>query len=234
MSSLRRTLARQVLRASGLPSFSAAAIDPETEVRFRTATDRLEAGDAHALGDLALLPFLQWLAQERGVLFHGSIRDDFYVLEPVRLSRDATPFGDQQAVYASSDPVWAIYFASLRRGNGLRGTRNASLGIAGERLYPRWYFFSLNKEALGEGRFGPETIYVVPREPFLAQPPGYGVLDSAQWVAPDPVRPRFRMKVDPADFPFVHFVVAHRPWEPMLATMIRAAAHARRRRRTHP
>jgi hypothetical protein len=50
------------------------------------------------------------------VLFHGSGRDDLDVLEPIRRSRDTTQFGDQEAVYATSDPVWAMYFALLRRG----------------------------------------------------------------------------------------------------------------------
>jgi hypothetical protein len=234
MSRIRSSVARQVLRVLGLPTIAPPAVDPETEERFKTVAARLEAGDADSLEYIRVLPFLQWLAQDRGVLFHGSIRDDLDLLEPIRFSRDETPFGDQQAVYASSDPVWAIYFATLRRDDRFHGTRNASLGIAGQALYPRWYFFSLNREALGEGRFGPGTIYVVPREPFRAEPPDYGVLDSAHWVAPTPVRPLFQLAVDPADFPFVDLVVAHRPREPMSATMLRAAAHARRRRRTDP
>jgi hypothetical protein len=234
MNSIRASFARHVLRVLGLPTIAPPDVDPDTEARFRTLADHLEVGDAELLNGIPVLPFLQWLAQARGLLFHGSVRDDLDVLEPIRFSRDETPFGDQQAVYASSDPVWAIYFATLRRDNGFHGTRNASLGIAGEELYPRWYFFSLNEGALGEGRFGPGTIYAVRRQPFRAEPPEYGVLDSAHWVAPEPVRPLFRLAVDPADFPFVDLVVAHRPREPMFATMLRAAAHARRRRRTHP
>jgi hypothetical protein len=234
MRSIRASFAQQVLRVSGLPTIAPPAVDPETAARFRTLAYHLEAGDAESLQVIPVLPFLQWLAQARGLLFHGSIRDDLDVLEPICFSRDETPFGDQEALYASSDPVWAIYFATLRRDNGFHGTRNASLGIAGKELYPRWYFFSLNEGALGEGRFGPGTIYALPREPFWAEPPEYGVLDSAHWMAPEPVRPLFRLAVDSADFPFVDLVIAHQPQEPMFATMLRAAAHARRRRRIHP
>jgi hypothetical protein len=39
----------------------------------------------------------------RSVLFHGTELGDLYVLEPVRHSRDATPFGDQDAVFAASE-----------------------------------------------------------------------------------------------------------------------------------
>jgi hypothetical protein len=145
MSSARATIARQFLRAVGLP--------------------RIEPSDVLAL------PFLQWLAEARGFLFHGSIRDDLAVLEPIRQSRDATPFGDQQAVYASSDPIWAIYFAILRRDNGFVGTRNGSVALVGGAVYPRWYFFSINRDAPRQGRSAPGTIDVVPREPFRPEEP---------------------------------------------------------------
>jgi hypothetical protein len=242
MRSVRANLVRSALRVSGLPSLVAPVLDPETEALFETVTDRCtEVGDGQPLAGLPLLPFMQWLAQHRAVLFHGSGRDDLDILEPIRLSRDASPFGDQQAVFATNDPVWAIYFASLRRGDGFRGTRNASLSVAGDGIYPRWYFFSINRGARAERRFGRGIVYVVPRAPFRPEPPGYGVLDSAQWAAPTSVQPLFRIAVDPGDFPFVDFVVAHRPREPMLITILRAARRARRARagapvrsRTHP
>jgi hypothetical protein len=233
MSSRRETIARMVLRAVGLPRVDAPTVDPETEAQFGAAADRsLETGDAPT--GIPVLPFLQWLAEDRGFIFHGSIRDDLEILEPVRKSRDETAWGDQQAVYASSDPIWAMYFASLRRNNGFIGTRNGSVGIIGGPVYPRWYFFSINRSAPREGRFGPGTVYVLPRDPFEPEPPEYGVLDWAHWVAPTPVRPLFRVHVQPADFPFQDLLVAHRFREPMLATMLRAAARARLAPRTDP
>jgi hypothetical protein len=231
MSSTRATVPRQFLRAVGLPKVDAPTLDPGTESQFRTAADRsLETGDSPT--GVPVLPFLQWLAEDRGVLFHGSIRDDLEILEPIRKSRDETAWGDQQAVYASSDPIWAMYFASLRRDNGFVGTRNASVGIVGGPVYPRWYFFSINRSAPRESRFGPGTIYVLPRESFEAEAPEYDVFDFAHWVAPTPVRSLFRMRVEAADFPFVDSVVGHRFREPLFATMLRAGARARLRSRT--
>jgi hypothetical protein len=232
MSSRRVSIARVVLRAIGLPRVDAPTLDPAAECQFRTAADRsFETGDIPT--GVPVLPFLQWLAEDRGVLFHGSIRDDLEILEPIRKSRDETAWGDQQAVYASSDPIWAMYFASLRRDNGFVGTRNASVGIVGGPVYPRWYFFSINRSAPRERRFGPGTIYVLPREPFEAEAPEHDVFDFAHWVAPKPVRPLFRMGVEAADFPFVNSVVGHRFREPTLATMLRAGTRARLRARTH-
>lgn len=158
------------------------------------------------------------LAERDDVLFHGSNLGGLETLEPVRLSRDATAFGDQQAVYATSDPVWAIYFAILRRGK--LSTRNASLGRAGGSLFPRRYVFSLRRYD-GEERFCPGFLYVVPRATFTCQPPLLGRIDTAQWVSHESVPVLERFDVTSADFPFADLVVTHREREPLLMTLLR-------------
>ncbi len=179
-------------------------------------------------GDDGVLASLQRRALRGDVLFHGSARDDLDLLEPIRRSRDATAFGDQQAVYATSDPIWAMYFALLRRGRPF-STRNGSIGIAGRALYPRWYFFSLRGGYNGEP-FANGWVYVLRREGFTPEPPLAGNLDTAQWVSSSAVRPVERLAVRPSDFPFRDLVVRHREREPMLVTWLRAGARARLRR----
>jgi len=156
---MRARLTRAFLRASGLPSLGPVVPGPGERASF----DEVLAV-AEPTTDISLLTLLRWIAQERGVLFHGSQRDDLLALEPIRLTRDSTPFGDQQAVFVASDPVWSIYFAALRRGNGFRSTRNGSLGVPGDALYPRWHYFSHNEGAERAGRFGDGWLYVLPRE----------------------------------------------------------------------
>ena len=216
-------LLRLFLRATGLPVLQ----PPAPDDRFARLADRVLAGDASALGepDVPLLDFMRWLAGHRDVLFHGSSRGDLELLEPVRLTRDTSEFGDQQAVFATSDPVWALWFAVLRR-DGLRSTSNASFGVAGDPLYPRRYFFSVNDGALADDRFGAGFLYVLPRESFRREPPRFG-LDTAQWASPVAVRPLGRADVAPEEFPFLDLVVEHGR-EPVLATMLRAGARARR------
>ena len=172
-----------------------------------------------------VLASLQRRALRGDVLFHGSGRDDLDVLEPVRRSRDKTEFGDQQAVYATSDPVWAMYFAVLRRGRPF-STRNGSIGVAGGELYPRWYFFSLRGGHEDEP-FAPGWIYVVPRKTFTPEPPLRDKFDTAQWASPVAVRPVERIAVEPSDFPFRDLVVTHRAREPMFVTWLRMAVGAR-------
>lgn len=159
------------------------------------------------------------LAERGDVLFHGSQRGDLERLEPIRLSRDSTAFGDQQAVYATSDPVWATYFAILRRGK--LSTANGSMGRAGGALFPRRYFFSLRRYDDSEP-FGPGFLYVVPRATFACQKPLLGRIDTAQWVSHVAVPMLERFEVTPADFPFLDDVIAPRSREPLPITLIRS------------
>jgi hypothetical protein len=229
---VRSAVARRILRLSGLPSLGPVRVDAATEATLNGIADRLEAGDAQAMNDAPVprIEFLRWLAENRAVLFHGSGREDLAVLEPIRLSRDTTEFGDQQAVFATSDPVWAIYFAILRR-DAPFGTRNGSLGIAGGSIYPRWYHFSVTRPLDQTTRFGPGSLYVVPRAQFTSEPPLHGVYETAQWVSPLPVRTLVRVDVTPDDFPFLNAVVSHRDRDPGLFVYARTVARQRSSRR---
>lgn len=223
----RSLIARALLRACGLPSLEPVRLGPADEARVAAAANAL-LERAELPADIPLVTLLRWLAQERGLLFHGSSRDDLTTIEPIRLTRDSTPFGNQQAVFAASDPVWAIYFATVQRGTGFRSTRNGSLGLDGA-LYPRWYFFSHNEEADGEGRFGDGWLYVLPRESFHAQPAMFGI-DSGQWASPTSVTPIVRLPVRATDFPFTDHVFPHRIEEPIRTTFLHATRFGRRYR----
>lgn len=224
---LKAWLTEALLRASGLASLG--PVEPASEElrRFAEAAHELVTR-VEPPKDIALVTLLRWIVQERGVLFHGSGRNDLTTLEPIRLTRDSMPFGDQQAVFAASDPVCAIYFATLRRGNGFRSTRNGSLGIPGGGLYPRWYFFSHNEDADRANRFGDGWLYLLPPDSFRPEPSRWGVLDAGQWASPTAVTPIVRVAVSAADFPFADRVHEHRVDESMLRTYLRASRFGRR------
>ena len=209
------------LRVARLPSLLSPVVDAATEAEFSAAADGLLAGTPISIPD-ARLEFLRWLAENRAVVFHGSPRDDLTELSTVRQSRDATAWGDQEAVYASSDPVWAIYFACLRRDRGWTGTRNGSLGTAGRPLYPRRYFFVHNRGSASPERFGQGSVYVLPPATFVADAPLLGVVDTAHLVSYVPVTPIARVPVTPADFPFRDRVGYFRRREPAWISLLRA------------
>src|ERR1700759_3714897 len=144
MAALRTRLRGGCLGLARLPLLEAPVADPATAARFATAADALLAGEETAVPE-PRLDFLRWLAENRAVVFHGSPREDLLELSTERLSPDSTAWGNQRSVYASADPVGAIYFACLRRDRGWTGTKNGSMGLAGGSLYPRRYFFLHNQ-----------------------------------------------------------------------------------------
>lgn len=190
---------------------------PRERAGFAAAADALLAGESPPLPE-PRVEFLRWLGADRPVVFHGSPRGDLTELSTERKSRDATAWGDQTAVYASSDPVWAIYFAVLRRDDGWEGTRNGSMGIGGR----RFYFFAHNRGSQSPDRFGPGSLYLLPPDTFEAQPPALGFIDLAHLVSKVPVRPLARGDVTPEDFPFRESVVYYRDREPFWISMFRA------------
>ncbi|MES1247377.1 MAG: hypothetical protein ABUS54_06870 [Actinomycetota bacterium] len=190
---------------------------PRERPGFAAAADALLRGEQTELPE-PRVEFLRWLGLDRPVVFHGSPRGDLTELSTERQSRDTTQWGDQTAVYASTDPVWAIYFAVLRRDNGWTGTRNGSLGV-GRR---RFYFFMHNEGSESPDRFGPGSLYVLPPDSFEAQPRPLGIVDLAHLVSRVPVTPIARIDVTPEDFPFRDRIAYYGDGEPIWRSMLRA------------
>ena len=209
------------LRLARLPSLPPVAVEGAVEATFAEAADALLAGGAIPIPQ-PRLDFLRWLAEHRPVVFHGSPSDDLAELSTERRSTDTTAWGNQQAVYASADPVWAIYFACLRRDRGFTGTKNGSLGRPGGPLYPRSYFFLHNRGSASPDRFGPGSLYLLPPDTFVGDAPLAGVIDTAHLVSHEPVRPLARIDVTPEDFPFRDRIRYFRPGEPEWISLLRA------------
>jgi hypothetical protein len=189
---------------------------PRERPGFAAAADALLRGESVDLPE-PRVEFLRWLGASRPVVFHGSPRDDLEELSTERRSRDETEWGNQAAVYASSDPVWSIYFAVLRRDNGWTGTRNGSMGVGGR----RFYFFLHNLGSESPDRFGPGSLYLLPPDTFEAQPPALGFIDLAHLVSRVAVRPIARIDVTPADFPFRDSLAYYREGEPIWRSILR-------------
>lgn len=153
-----------------------------------------------------MVRYLDYLAGLERFVFHGSNRDDIAELRIERESTDRRSFGRQQAVYATSDPHWAAYFALVDREN-TRSLRNASLAFSST-ARTRWYQRDVvlrdpEKPFAREG-----TLYVLPRETFLPEPKAAGILDTAQWVSPVPVKPLFVLRLDPLSYSLARHIRA--------------------------
>jgi hypothetical protein len=206
---LGATAARLVLPVLGLPR---APLQPADPANWPTSFTDPAAGPTPT--PRPVVPYLQWLAETRPVVFHGSRQRGLVELRDERKSRDARAYGDQTAVFASQDPIWALFFAVLRR-DALRSTRNASYGPdAGVR--GRRYLFSV--DAAGP-LFAPGALYVLPEDGFAHEPRTAGVFDTAHRTRIGSVRPLAWFDVEPGDFPFADRTTRHNATDSLARTV---------------
>lgn len=91
--------------------------------------------------------FLAYLAREKSLLFHGSNSPDISPLEP----REQTDYkGDPiTAVFATKDPLWAMFFAIIDQESYRGPLRNGGFVVDSSAAAPeRYYVFSLSKEGV--------------------------------------------------------------------------------------
>ena len=157
---LRDTVARVALPTLGLPK-----APRQSPGRSGWPTTFRNPAEGPTPTPRPLVPYLYWLQETQPIVFHGSQHRALVELTDERKSRDTTAYGDQTAVFASQDPIWAIFFAVLRR-DAIRSTYNASLGAdAGVR--GRRYFLSVDGDSV---LFAPGALYVLPDSGFAHQP----------------------------------------------------------------
>jgi hypothetical protein len=166
------------------------------------------------------------LPQPKWVFLHHLVRNG-YVLngsnEPeidefrVQDQRDAhgTPI---VAVFASDDAIWPLYFAVVRREGLEYGYINWCVHVRSESRY----LFSIGRDPSDPGAWTAGTVYIFRRDTFAPTP------ESRELVSPVPVRPRARLRVEPADFPFRRRTMQHGHGATP-STVVRRAAFRRHR-----
>ncbi len=167
------------------------AVSPDRRARFEDLAKTLLAqGRLPENEPIETLPFLRFLVEHHPVVLHGSNQPALSEIYPVRKSRG----GDMAlSFHASTEPVWALFFAVLRR-DGLRGpTRSGCVEASGEDG-ARHFYFALTPRILRSDPWQDGWIYVLPRV-------GLEWHDQ-EWVGYDPVRPLASLRVSPGAFPF--------------------------------
>jgi hypothetical protein len=111
-------------------------------------------------------------------------------------------------VYAAGDGIWPMFFAIVDRSNYSMTIVNAAIRLespAGELSEP-YYFFSMTASVLAQQPWREGVIYILPRAGFEAQAGdtmGEYRIHTHQWASLAPVHPLAKIKVSPADFPFL-------------------------------
>jgi len=177
-----------------------------------------EAVDAFLAGDLDLdrLPrgvmpwqFLCALAARRQIAFHGTGDPGIERFEP-REPVDFAPFGQQRAVFATSDPIWAMFYAIVDR-TGYELTLNNGCLVLDD-LGESHYYFSVSRQALDRQPWRTGYLYLLPADTFVEQPGATYAGHAAhvpQLASPVAVEPFARLRVEPSDFPFLDRIGGH-------------------------
>ena len=156
--------------------------------------------------------FLCYLADHHDIALHGSGAPDIALFEP-RQSNDLSEFGNQKAVYAASDGLWAMFFAVVDR-DRVGSITNACVCLTDETgaVLGPYYVFSVSKSALPSQPWRTGTIYLLPRSTFITQSPmsfGPYQVHFAQLASFEAVQPLAKLAIDPEDFPFLTQIRGH-------------------------
>ncbi|HEY6075055.1 MAG TPA: hypothetical protein VIV15_17160 [Anaerolineales bacterium] len=158
--------------------------------------------------------FLSYLCETRELVLHGSQNRGIHTVEP-RQANDVRAFSDQHAIYATTDGIWVIFFAILKRAEHPNMTLfNTCLRArtAPDALSDPLYFFSITGSVLNEGPWCDGMVYILPRGSFSMEPSqrmqGMEIV-FPHWISTVPVEPAARLQVGPQDFPFLAQIHGH-------------------------
>ena len=190
--------------------------DDKTQIAFdELLKTTLSIGGCPAIDFTLPLPkwqFLCYVADHHDIALHGSGDPDIALFEP-RQANDLTEFGNQKAIYAASDGLWAMFFAIIDR-ERLRSITNACIRLVDETgtFHGPYYVFSVSQFALASQPWRTGSVYLLPGGTFTAQPPlafGSHEVHIAQLASTVPVQPLAKLTVTPADFPFLMQIRGH-------------------------
>jgi hypothetical protein len=153
--------------------------------------------------------FFRYLVARRPVLLHGTGDGAIERFEPQR----QTDYDNEwtSAVFATDDAIWPIFFATVNR-----PVARSLINGCSRRYGESHYYFSIGTDPRAGDAWRSGWMYVLPRETFRLHPSG------PEWLSPVPVAPLARIRVEPADFPFLHEVVQHTLAEPVGRAVVRA------------
>ena len=158
--------------------------------------------------------FLSYLCSSRELVLHGSQNTSIHTVEP-RKATDIKAWSNQNAIYATTDGIWSIFFAIVDRSNFQPlSLFNSCLNIriSSHNVLGPMYFFSITRSALLRKPWCDGMVYILPRDGFIQEPAQ--LVSGAEiifphWYSFKPAIPVLRLPVQPDDFPFLSQVHGH-------------------------
>jgi hypothetical protein len=179
-------------------------------------TKHIASGDGSVFSFSSKYPlylFLNYVIENKDIVVHGSNDSTISKFEPRKNSLfNGKPI---EAVFASSDGVWSLFFSVLNRKHDVGSIRNLCLSLPTKKGVKRYYYFSTtNHVALNPWTDG--TIYFFPKTLFKQG----GIKD--EWVSETGIKPLAKLNVKPSDFPFKAQVRFHKETDSTGKTIIKA------------
>jgi hypothetical protein len=115
--------------------------------------------------------FLCYFADQQGIALHGSGNPAIDVFEPHR-AIDLGEFGNQEAVYAAGDGIWAMFYAIVDRAQYPMTLSNACIRLANAsgQISQPLYVFSINRQALVHEPWRSGMVYLFAESFKVAAP----------------------------------------------------------------
>jgi len=155
---------------------------------------------------------------DKGYLLHGAKRSDIDVLEP----KEQIDWNGNsiQAVFATRDIFWPMYFALLNRSALTGSLRNGCFLVEPAPFQEeRFYFFSVNQENIASEIWSDGFVYILPGDSF--HPTTSGSVRFDEWAGGQSVPVVAKLPVSPGDFPFLRQVSGHDENESIFMTWLR-------------
>ncbi|MFD0674912.1 hypothetical protein [Cohnella sp. GCM10027633] len=158
--------------------------------------------------------FIDYLIQEKSFVAHGSNRMNIERFEP----REQTLYNGElvNAVFATKDGVWPMFYAILDRSKVVGNFRNGCLRTAND---TRHYFFSLTKKTIAQNPWICGTIYLLSSDTFERTHKSRVYFD--EWISRQEAKPVLRLEVSAEDFEYRDKISAHKPEESIVTTWLR-------------
>ncbi|MCY9531692.1 MULTISPECIES: hypothetical protein [Paenibacillus] len=170
--------------------------------------------------------FVRYIVTAENVLVHGSNHQEINEL----LTKQQTLYNGimTEAVFATSDGIWAMFYAVLDRAKLKINFRN---GCVISLRNKRFYFFSLTRETFEDTNYPwrSGTIYLLSKDTFNG--PEQKVAAFDEWTSCTSVKPLARIHVEPSDFIFLDHVATHKSTESAVWTWLLYKWRSRARKR---
>jgi hypothetical protein len=121
-----------------------------------------------------------------------------------------------EAVFATRDPIWPVFYAVFQRRSLIKNFRNGCLTVDGKKYY---HFYSLNEKTVLNGPWISGVLYFFFPEKAFKQSGG-GRIQFDEWVSSEAVEPVLKLAVEPEDFYFLHKISIHGENESNLKTWL--------------